>query len=90
MAQTFVQILEAIKATGLLPTAASIWVYITREAYQATIDNSSGLVSYINLPYYAVNLTDFIAKQSNYPPNFQFTIDDLTVADDWVVFNFPF
>jgi len=88
--QTFVEILTSIQTTGLTNLANSVLVYITRQAYLTVIINSNGLVSYVNLPYFVINLTDFTVSQSNYPPDFQFTVNDLTTANDWVTFTYPY
>lgn len=85
---TFQTILTDI-GNGSITTTNNNALYITRQEYITLITNSSGNISFINLPLMAVSIINFNVTYFNFNPSFPFVLTDFTTATDWVTYTLP-
>jgi len=85
---TFQTIMTDI-GNGSITTTSATQIYITRQAYLNIITNSSGNISFINLPIIAVSIINFNVTYFNFNPEFPFIVTDFTTATDWVTYILP-
>ncbi len=85
---TFQEIMTNI-GDSTITTTSSTQILISRQEYINILANSSGNISFINLPIMAVNIVNFSVSYFNYNPSFPFVLTDFTVASDWVTYTLP-
>lgn len=85
---TFQAIMTGIGNNSITSTSNN-QIYITRQAYITLITNSSGNISFINLPLISVSIIDFNVTYFNFNPAFPFVLTDFTTATDWVTYTLP-
>lgn len=85
---TFQQIMTDI-GNSSITTTSNNQIYITRQEYVTLITNSSGNISYINLPLMSISIVNFSVSYFNFNPSFPFILTDFTTATDWVTYLLP-
>lgn len=74
---------------GTITSTNNNQIYITRQEYITLITNSSGNISFINLPLISVSIINFSVTYFNFNPAFPFILSDFTTATDWVTYTLP-
>lgn len=85
---TFQQIMTDI-GNSTITTTSNTQIYISRQEYINLVTNSSGNISFINLPIISVSIINFNVSYFNFNPAFPFVLTDFTAATDWVTYTLP-